>query len=74
MTQDTEQPMDFMLQGIVDTSGTPGYMSPEAMCKLPHGPASDFFAIGIIIYEMMFRKRPYSGANKQIIRDNILAK
>ncbi len=67
-------PMDFMLNGIVDTSGTPGYMSPEAMCKLPHGPVSDFFAIGIIVYEMMFRKRPYSGANKQIIRDNILAR
>ena len=63
-----------MLNGIVDTSGTPGYMSPEAMCKLPHGPVSDFFAIGIIVYEMMFRKRPYNGANKQIIRDNILAR
>ena len=51
--------------GIVDSSGTPGYMSPEAMCRLPHGPVSDFFAIGIIVYEMMFRKRPYGGANKQ---------
>jgi serine/threonine kinase 32 len=23
--------------GIVDTSGTPGYMAPETMCRLPHG-------------------------------------
>ena len=63
-----------ILCGVIDTSGTPGYMSPEAMCKLPHGPVSDFFAIGIIVYEMMYRKRPYSGPNKQAIRDTILAK
>jgi serine/threonine protein kinase len=49
-------------------------MSPEAMCKLPHGPASDFFALGIIVYEMMYRRRPYGGPSKQSIRDNILAK
>lgn len=65
---------DNLIGGIVDTSGTPGYMSPEAMCRLPHGPVSDFFAVGVIVYEMMFRKRPYGGANKQMIRDNILAK
>lgn len=58
----------------MDTSGTPGYMSPEAMCRLPHGPVSDYFALGIIVFEMMFRKRPYTGANKNMIRDSILAK
>ena len=47
--------------GIVDSSGTPGYMSPEALFRLNHGPASDFFAIGVIIYEIMFRRRPYTG-------------
>jgi serine/threonine protein kinase len=49
---------------IVDTSGTPGYMSPEAMCKIPHGQAADFYSIGVLIYELMFRKRPYTGATK----------
>lgn len=49
------------ISGVVETSGTPGYMSPEAMCRLPHGPVSDFFAIGVIVYEMMFRRRPYGG-------------
>lgn len=63
-----------LLCGIVDTSGTPGYMSPEAMCKLPHGPISDYFAVGVIVYEMMYRRRPYSGSTKQAIRDNMLAK
>lgn len=55
---------DNVLCGIIDTSGTPGYMSPEAMCKLPHGPVSDYFAVGVIVYEMMYRRRPYSGATK----------
>eukprot|EP00349_Pseudokeronopsis_sp_Brazil_P003762 CAMPEP_0202959940 /NCGR_PEP_ID=MMETSP1396-20130829/4139_1 /ASSEMBLY_ACC=CAM_ASM_000872 /TAXON_ID= /ORGANISM="Pseudokeronopsis sp., Strain Brazil" /LENGTH=263 /DNA_ID=CAMNT_0049678855 /DNA_START=371 /DNA_END=1162 /DNA_ORIENTATION=+ len=60
--------------GVVESSGTPGYMSPEAMCRLPHSYVSDFFAIGVIVYEMMYRRRPYWGANKNQIRDNILAK
>jgi serine/threonine protein kinase len=62
------------INGIVDTSGTPGYMAPETMCRIPHGYVSDFFAIGVIVYEMMFRRRPYGGPSKQHIRDNILAK
>ena len=41
--------------GIVDTSGTPGYMAPETMCRLPHGYVSDIFAVGVIVFEMMFR-------------------
>ena len=49
-------------------------MAPEAMCQLSHGPAADFFAIGVMVYEQMFRRRPYGGASKQQIRDNILAK
>jgi serine/threonine protein kinase len=60
--------------GLVETSGTPGYMAPETLCRMPHGYTSDFFAIGVIVYEMMFRRRPYSGTNKNQIRDNILAK
>jgi serine/threonine protein kinase len=59
---------------VVDTSGTPGYMSPEAMCKLPHNTVSDYFSLGIVLFENMFRKRPYSGQSKQAIRDSILAK
>lgn len=39
-------------------------MAPEAMCRLPHGKVADYFAIGVIVYEMMFRRRPYGGANK----------
>ena len=57
-----------------DTSGTPGYMAPEVMCRQNHGVAVDYFAMGVIAYECMFGKRPYSGKDRKEIRDHILAK
>lgn len=55
-----------------DTSGTPGYMAPEIMCRQNHGVAVDFYALGIIAYEMMIGKRPYTGKDRKEIRDNVL--
>lgn len=36
-----------------DTSGTPGYMSPEVMLKSDHTFVSDYYALGIIMYEFV---------------------
>jgi serine/threonine protein kinase len=36
-----------------ETSGTPGYMAPEVICRMNHSFEVDFFALGVIIYEMM---------------------
>lgn len=36
-----------------DTSGTPGYMAPEVICKNNHSFPVDFFALGVIAYEFM---------------------
>lgn len=52
-----------------DTSGTPGYMAPEVMCRHNHGVAVDYFALGVIVYECMMGKRPYLGRSRQEIRD-----
>lgn len=57
-----------------DTSGTPGYMAPEVMCRQNHGVAVDYYALGIICYESMMGRRPYNGKNRKEIRDQILAK
>jgi len=57
-----------------DTSGTPGYMAPEVMCRQNHGVASDYYAVGVMAYEFMIGKRPYLGRSRKEIRDNILAK
>jgi serine/threonine protein kinase len=39
-----------------DTSGTPGYMAPEVITKNNHSFPVDFFAIGVIAYELMLGK------------------
>lgn len=57
-----------------DTSGTPGYMAPEVMCRQNHGVAVDYFAIGVIGYECMYGKRPYYGKTRKDIRNHILSK
>ena len=36
-----------------ETSGTPGYMSPEVMCAQNHTISVDYFAVGVIAYEFM---------------------
>ena len=33
-----------------DTSGTPGYMAPEVICKTNHSYPVDFFAIGVMAF------------------------
>ena len=36
-----------------DTSGTPGYMAPEVMCRYNHTQSVDYFAVGVMAYECM---------------------
>lgn len=36
-----------------ETSGTPGYMAPEVMCRQNHGIEVDYFALGVICFECM---------------------
>lgn len=57
-----------------ETSGTPGYMSPEVICRQNHTIASDYFALGVIVFEFMLGRRPYVGRTRKEIRDAMLAK
>ena len=57
-----------------DTSGTPGYMAPEVMNRQTHTYAVDFFALGVIAYELMLAKRPYMGANRKEIKEAMLSR
>ena len=57
-----------------ETSGTPGYMAPEVLFKQNHGVAADYFAVGVITYELVFGQRPYRGRQRREIRDAILNK
>jgi serum/glucocorticoid-regulated kinase 2 len=42
-----------------ETSGTPGYMAPEVICRNNHSFVADYFAVGVIAYEFMTGRRPY---------------
>ena len=57
-----------------ETSGTPGYMSPEVLFIQNHSFPSDFFALGIIGFEFCLGYRPYLGRNRNEIKDLILHK
>ena len=57
-----------------DTSGTPGYMAPEVIFRQNHGISIDYFAVGVILYEIMMGRRPYVGRDRKEIRDHIISK
>ena len=61
-------------ENSADTSGTPGYMAPEVMCRNNHSFPVDYYAVGVIAYEFMMGRRPYVGRNRKEIRDQILSK
>ena len=56
---------------IIHVSGSPGYMAPETIFKEKHSYVSDFFSLGVVCYEMMLKKRPYIGKNRQEIKEKM---
>lgn len=52
-------------------NGTPGYMAPELLFFEKYSFPVDFYAIGIVIHEMMFKVRPYKTTTIDELRDEI---
>ena len=52
-TGGAQRPSDAPLTEVGQMLGTPRYMSPEAVARMPVGPAADLYALGAILFEMI---------------------
>ena len=54
--------------------GTANYMAPERILQLPLDPRSDFFSLGVVVYEMATGRLPFAGASPSETVTNVLEK
>lgn len=40
-------------------AGTPGYMAPELLLDSDPGPRTDIFSLGVVFFEMLYRRHPF---------------
>jgi serine/threonine-protein kinase len=51
--------------------GTPNYLSPEQAQGLPLTPASDIYALGAVVYEMIAGHPPFTGDTMRVVFDHV---
>jgi WD40 repeat protein len=59
------------MQSTLEVVGTPAYMAPEQLQGHPR-PASDQYALGIVIYEWLCGERPFHGTFTEIASQHVL--
>jgi hypothetical protein len=53
--------------------GTPEYLAPEVIESRPHGPAVDWWALGVLLWEMLAGVAPFTHPNAQVLYAQIRA-
>ena len=58
------------IAGEITATGSPAYMAPERFYG-HFGPASDLYAVGIILVELLTGQRPFSGSPNQLMHAHL---
>jgi serine/threonine-protein kinase len=58
---DLAQPVPEKPVKLAKNSGTPGYMAPEQLKRLPLDARADIFAFGVSAYELLTNRKPFPG-------------
>lgn len=52
--------------------GTPEFMAPEILLEMPYSRAVDWWAFGVLLYEMLLGQSPFHGACEEEIFEAII--
>jgi serine/threonine-protein kinase len=66
------QSADVSVTRSGEVLGTPAYMAPEQATGEPTDARTDVYAVGLLLFEMIVGRRPFSGVDSEILRQQLI--